>query len=171
MRNNDEFIPDRSKPGIPTTASGVARQDTCGNYDTAGLRENKRRKIAGRRVKRQQELWKGRHTVIRAGTLNIETMIERGRELGDIMERRNVDVLCLQETKWKRSKARNIGGGCKLFYNEADGRGNGIGIVVREELLESVLEVKRMSDRLMVMKLEVKGSILNIHSKLVCSAD
>ena len=34
----------------------------------------------------------------------------------------------------------------------------------REELVESVLEVKRVSDRLMAMKLEVKGSILNIVS-------
>ena len=36
--------------------------------------------------------------------------------------------------------------------------------MVREELAESVLEVKRVSDRLMAMKLEVKGSILNIVS-------
>ena len=28
-----------------------------------------------------------------------------------------------------KSKARNIGGGCKLFYNGADGRKNGIKIV------------------------------------------
>ena len=81
------------------------------------------------------------------------------------MERRNVDILCLQETKWKGSKARNIGGGCKLIYNGADRRKNGIGIVVREELAESVLEVKRVSDRLMAMKLEVKRSILNIVSE------
>ena len=37
-------------------------------------------------------------------------------------------------------------------------------IVVREELVESVLEVKRVSNRLMAMKLEVKGLILNIVS-------
>ena len=35
---------------------------------------------------------------------------------------------------------------------------------MREELVESVLEVKSVSDRLMAMKLEVKGSILNIVS-------
>ena len=80
------------------------------------------------------------------------------------MGRRNVNILCLQKTKWKGSKARKIGGGCKLFYNGADGRKNGIEIVVKEELAESVLEVKRVSDRLMAMKLEVKGSILNIVS-------
>ena len=78
-----------------------------------------------------------------------------------MMERRNVDVLCLQKTKWKRSKARNIGVGCKLFYNGADGRRNGIGIVVSKELVESVLEVKRVSDKLMVIKLKEKESILN----------
>ena len=91
-------------------------------------------------------------------------MTGRKRELAHLMERRNVDILCLQETKWKGSKARNIGGRCKLFYNGADGRRNGIGIVVREELAESVLEVKRVSDRLMAMMLEVKGLILNIVS-------
>ena len=32
---------------------------------------------------------------------------------------------------------------------------------MREELAEGVLEVKRVSDRLMAMQLEVKGSILN----------
>ena len=91
-------------------------------------------------------------------------MTGRGRELADMMEQRNVDILCLQETKWKGSKARNIDGGCKIFYNEADGRKNGIGIVLGEELAESVLEVKRVTDRLMAMKLKVKGSILNIVS-------
>ena len=48
-----------------------------------------------------------------------------------------------------------------MFCNRANGRKNGIGIVVREELVESVLEMKRVSDRLMAMKLEVKGSILH----------
>ena len=36
--------------------------------------------------------------------------------------------------------------------------------MVREELVESVLEVKRVSDRLMAIKLKIKGSILNIVS-------
>ena len=163
MRIVDKSIPDRSRPGLPTTASGVAQQGTCGNYATAKHSENKRRKRGGKRVKRQREVWKGRRLLIRVGTLNIGTMTGR-RELADIMERRNVDILCLQETKWKGSKARNIGGGYKLFYNRADRRKNGIRIVVREELAESVLELKKVSDRLMARKLEVKWSILNIVS-------
>ena len=164
MCNHCQSIPDWSRARLPTTASGVAQQGTCGNYATAKQSENKSRKRGGRQVKKQREAWKGRCSFIRVGTLNIGTMTGRGRELADMMERRNVDILCLQETKWKGSKARNIGGGCKIFYNGADGRKNGIGIVVREELAESVLEVKRVSDRLMAMKMEVNESILNIVS-------
>ena len=50
------------------------------------------------------------------------------------------------------------------FTTELMEEKNGIEIVMREELAESVLEVKRVSNRLMAMKLEVKGSILNIVS-------
>ena len=106
-RNDNELITDRLRPGLPTTASGVARQGTYGHYVTTGLKENKRRKVS----EEAEELRKGRRTVIRVGTLNIETMTERGRELTDIMERRNVDVMYPKETKWKGSKARNIRGG------------------------------------------------------------
>ena len=167
MRNHCKSIPDRSRPGLPTTASGVTQQGTCGNYATAKQSENKSRKRGGRRVKKQREAWKGRCSLIRVGTLNIGTMTGRGRELADMIvvvvvfiyrvqklainqrnentltkksdevkrktiisslmatrspslfhlkiERRNVDILCLQETKWKGSKARNIEGGCKIF--------------------------------------------------------
>ena len=160
--NHYQYIPDRSRPGLPTTASGVAKQGTCGNYATAS--KNKSRKRGERRVKKQLEVWKGKRSLIRVSTLNIGTMTGRGRKLADMKERRNVDILCLQETKWKGNKARKIGGECKLFYNGADRRKNGIGIVVREELAKSFLKVKRVSDRLMAMKLEVKGSILNIVS-------
>ena len=157
MRYNHQSIPDRSRPGLPTTASGVAQQGTCENYAIAKHIENNSRKRGRRQVKRQREVWKGRRSLIRVGTLNIRAMTGRERELADMMKQRNVDILCLQKTKWKGSTSRNIGGGCKIFYSGADGRKNGIGIVVGKELAENVLEVKRVSDKLMDMKLEVKG--------------
>ena len=167
MRNHYQSIPDRSWPGLPMTASGVAQQGTCGNYATAKQSENKRRKREGRRVKKQREAWKGRRSLIRVGTLNIGTMTGRRRKLADMMEQKNVDILCLQKTKWKGSKARNIGGGCKIFYNGVDGRKNEIGTVLREELAESILEVNRVSDRLMAMKLEVNACHPK-YSKRIC---
>ena len=86
MRNYYQSIPDRSRPGLPTTTSGVALQRTCGNYATAKHSENKSRKRGGRRVKKQREVWKERRSLIRVGTLNSGTMTGRGRELADMME-------------------------------------------------------------------------------------
>ena len=44
MRYDDKSIPDRSRPGLPTNASGAARQGTCGNCSTVGLSANKKKK-------------------------------------------------------------------------------------------------------------------------------
>ena len=43
-------------------------------------------------------------------------------------------MLCVQERKWKRSKAREIGAGYKLYYHEEDGTKNGVGIVLSEDM-------------------------------------
>ncbi|KAK3569104.1 hypothetical protein QTP86_022133, partial [Hemibagrus guttatus] len=88
----------------------------------------------------------------------------KGRELADVMERRNVDILCVQETRWKGSKARSIGAGFKLFYYGVDSKRNGVGVVLKEEFVRNVLEVKRVSDRVMSLKLEIEGVILNVVS-------
>ncbi|KAK3517298.1 hypothetical protein QTP70_002943 [Hemibagrus guttatus] len=58
-----------------------------------------------------------------------------------MMERRKVDILCVQETRWKGSKARSIGAGFKLFYYGVDSKRNGVGVVLKEEFVRNVLEV------------------------------
>ncbi|KAK3517370.1 hypothetical protein QTP70_004692 [Hemibagrus guttatus] len=91
----------------------------------------------------------------------------KGRELADMMERRKVDILCVQETRWKGSKARSIGAGFKLFYYGVDSKRNGVGVVLKEEFVRHVLEVKRVSDRVMSLKLEIEGVMLNVVSGYV----
>lgn len=91
-------------------------------------------------------------------------MTGKGRELAGVMERRKVDILCVQETRWKGSKARSIGAGFKLFYYGVDSKRNGVGVVLKEEFVRNVLEVKRVSDRVMSMKLEIEGLMLNVVS-------
>ncbi|KAK3570879.1 hypothetical protein QTP86_029383 [Hemibagrus guttatus] len=80
------------------------------------------------------------------------------------MERRKVGILCVQETRWKGSKARSIGAGFKLFYYGVDSKRNGVGVVLKEEFVRNVLEVKRVSDRVMSLKLEIEGVMLNVVS-------
>ncbi|KAK3517427.1 hypothetical protein QTP70_010672 [Hemibagrus guttatus] len=91
-------------------------------------------------------------------------MTGKGRELADMMERRKVDILCVQETRWKGSKARSIGAGFKLFYYGVDSKRNGVGVVLKEEFVRNVLEVKRVSDMVMSLKLEIEGVMLNVVS-------
>ncbi|KAK3506625.1 hypothetical protein QTP70_011141 [Hemibagrus guttatus] len=154
------FIPDRSKPGLTTTTIGaVDLQGAGGNWATVG-----RRSRGGRRVHRQREKRKGKSVGLRIGTLNVGTMTGKGRELADVMERRKVDILCVQETRWKGSKARSIGAGFKLFYYGVDSKRNGVGVVLKEEFVRNVLEVKRVSDRVMSLKLEIEGVMLNVVS-------
>ncbi|KAI5627382.1 hypothetical protein C0J50_13074 [Silurus asotus] len=68
------------------------------------------------------------------------------------------------ETKWKGSKARNIGGGFKLFYHGVDGKRNGVGVILMEEYSKSVAEVKRVFDRVINVKLEVEEVMINVIS-------
>ena len=68
---------------------------------------------------------------LKVSTLNVGTMTGKSRELADVMERRKVNALCVQETLWKREKARCIGEGRKLWYNGSDNKRNGAGIVLR----------------------------------------
>ncbi|KAK3573865.1 hypothetical protein QTP86_032864 [Hemibagrus guttatus] len=134
-------------------------QGAGGNWATVG-----RRSRGGRRVRRQREKRKGKSVGLRIGTLNVGTMTGKGRELADVMERRKVDILCVQETRWKGSKARSIGAGFKLFYYGVDSKRNGVGVVLKEEFVRNVLEVKRVSDRVMSLKLEIEGVMLNVVS-------
>jgi exonuclease III len=128
------------------------------------VEKKKKRRRGGRQAKRKEEKRRGRRVNLVVGSLNVGTMTGKGRELADLMERRKVDVLCVQETKWRGSKAKKIGGGYKLFYHGKDGRRNGIGVIVKEEYINCVLEVKRVSDRVMCVKIEKEDSILNIIS-------
>ncbi|KAI5098241.1 hypothetical protein C0J45_11968 [Silurus meridionalis] len=68
------------------------------------------------------------------------------------------------ETRWKGNKTRNIGGGFKLFYYGVNGKRNSVGLILKEEYSKSVVEVKRISDRVMNVKLEVEEVMINVIS-------
>ena len=117
------------------------------------------KKRAQRRCRRRREGGKG----MRVGTLNVGTMTGKGREIADLMERRRVSVLCVQETRWKGDKARELGDGYKLLYSGANKEGrNGVGIVLSKSLKDNIVSVKRVSDRIMVIKLCMEGEMVNI---------
>ncbi|VDL76690.1 unnamed protein product [Nippostrongylus brasiliensis] len=94
--------------------------------------------------------------LVRIGTLNVGTLSGKSREVADLMKRRNIQILCLQETHWKGEKAKEIGEGIKLFYKGDDGRKNGVGIAISESITDSVSAVQRMGDRIMPVRIDTK---------------
>eukprot|EP00064_Thunnus_orientalis_P019496 superscaffoldBa00004900_g19616 len=57
-------------------------------------------------------------------------------------------------------KEEEEGGGRSQGSGEEEGR-NGVGVILKEEYVKSVLEVKRVSHRVMSMKLEIEGVMMN----------
>ncbi|XP_037787623.1 craniofacial development protein 2-like [Penaeus monodon] len=80
-------------------------------------------------------------------TLNAGTMTGRGNEVVDVMERKKIDVLCVQETRWRGQKAKELGNGYKLYYMGEDNRRNGVSVVLSPEMKEGIVQVNRESDR------------------------
>ncbi|XP_039301290.1 craniofacial development protein 2-like [Nilaparvata lugens] len=88
---------------------------------------------------------------MRISTWNVGSMTGRSTELGKVLQHRRINICCVQETKWKGSKSRNIGCGYKLIYHGTRAH-NGVGIVMDRDLQERIVEVKRVSERLMSIK-------------------
>ena len=101
----------------------------------------------------------------RIGTWNIGSMTGRGLEIVQMMNRRRMDILCVQEIKWSGEKARMLEMGYKLYYKGDTNKRNGVGIIVSEHLVQNVIETKRISDRLISVKLAMSDKrIMNIIS-------
>ncbi|XP_059052325.1 uncharacterized protein LOC131846924 [Achroia grisella] len=82
------------------------------------------------RVQHKKQVQKIREVCMRYGSWNVGSMTGRGRELAEVLKRRRIKVACIQETKWKGAKAKEIGEGYKFYYVGSDGKRNGVGIVL-----------------------------------------
>ena len=91
-------------------------------------------------------------------------MTGRGREIADVMNRRKIDILCVQETRWAGKSARDLGGDCNIFFSGSPAKRNGVGVIVRGEYKDKVLVVKRYNDRLMTVKFVMKSKLMSVIS-------
>ena len=73
---------------------------------------------------------------------------ERGDEVVEMMKRRKMEVLCVQETKLKGERARKMAEGYKMLHAGGDGRSNGVDIIVNVEIIKDVVRVKRWKGRI-----------------------
>ncbi|KAL3355926.1 hypothetical protein AABB24_016872, partial [Solanum stoloniferum] len=104
----------------------------------------------------------GSHNV-RVGSWNIGSLTGKSIELVKILKKRKINIACVQETRWVGAKAREVDG-FKLWYSGGSRDRNGVGILVDGDLREQVVEVRRISDRLMTIKLVIGGCTLSVIS-------
>ena len=114
------------------------------------------------------------NALFRVGSLNVGTLRGRTGEVVETLNRRKIDVCCVQEVRWRGASARTITGKSsqyKLFWVGKDTGHGGVGILVSTKWVVKINEVNRVNDRLMMIKLLVDKRIVAIvphmhHSKV-----
>jgi hypothetical protein len=105
---------------------------------------------------------------VRVATVNVGTMVGRSREVVEMLTRRRVDICCVQEVQYK-------GEGCKVFGDDTERykfwwsgekkeKRGGVGILLRGDLEKDVVEVQRMSSRIMSIKMILGGKVCHVVS-------
>ena len=72
-----------------------------------------------------------------------------------MLERRSVDVCCVQEVRWRGASVRIVEGRrarYKLFWIGNSTGYWGVGIFIAEKWVDKVIDVKRVNDRIIVVK-------------------
>jgi exonuclease III len=78
------------------------------------------------------------------GTWNVRSLTGKLREVVDIMIKRCVNIICVQETKMKGQKAKEVEDtSFKLWYTDTMTTKNGVGIVLDKSLKDGVVDIKR----------------------------
>ena len=81
------------------------------------------------------------------------------------LRKRKVDVRCLQEVRWRGEGASFFGvkgRRYKLWKCGNDDKTGGVGILVKEELCENVVEVRRRCDRVTAIGLVFGEEVMRV---------
>ena len=85
--------------------------------------------------------------LLRMASINVGTLRGRAGEVVEMLERRSVDVCCVQEVRWRGASVRFVEGRrarYKLFWiGNSTGYG-GVGIFIAEKWIDKVIDVKRV---------------------------
>ncbi|XP_042509234.1 uncharacterized protein LOC122084879 [Macadamia integrifolia] len=97
----------------------------------------------------------------RFASWNIGLLTDKSMELIDVIRKIMVNVACIQETRWKGSKAKGLDDFKLWCLGNECGRG-GVEIVVDKDLKNDIVDVKRLGDRILAIKLVLGDEIFNI---------
>lgn len=110
-----------------------------------------------------------RNDCLRVGSLNVGSLNSRSYEVVDMMKRRRIDVLCVQETNWVGQESRRIDG-YQIVYVGLNNQRNGVAIFIAPKYTGIIVEVIRpevqhaLYDRIIGLILDVDGKSFGIVS-------
>ena len=107
------------KPGSTTAITNICVPRGVGGHTTWANKKRREGRQSRARKEKHVNRKEAKRVELKVGTLNVGTMMGMSRELADVMERRKVDALCVQETRWKGEKASMDRGGLQavvLWY-------------------------------------------------------
>ena len=76
-------------------------------------------------------------------------------EVVDVMIRRKINIMCLQKMRWVGKKEKTLSKtGYKIWCTGNDRAKNGVGIIMDKSLVDEVMDVKRIGDMIIMVKVE-----------------
>jgi exonuclease III len=100
-------------------------------------------------------------------TVNVGTLRGRASEVVETISRRNIDICCLQEVRWRGAGTRLITGKdtqYKLFWVGNKEGSSGVGVLLAEKWIDKVIHLNRVNDRLMLIKILIGKQVLTVVS-------
>ena len=101
---------------------------------------------------------------------NIGTMRGRSNEIVEIITRRNIDLCCVQEVRWRGASTGLITGKdskYKFFWVGNDHGTSEVGVLLAEKWIDKVYDIKQVLDRIIQIKLLVEDVVSTVLSVYV----
>ena len=102
---------------------------------------------------------------VKAATWNVSSMVGRSGEVVDALHRRKIDFCCAQEMRWKGESTTMhgaIGRRYKFFWQCCNKGTAGVGVFIAERWIDSVVDVVRVNEQIMYVKMVIGNQIVNI---------
>src|SRR2546425_11402713 len=102
---------------------------------------------------------------LRVGAWNVGTMSGRNGDVANMAGRRCLDFCCLQETRWRGASNKwpgEEGKSYKFFWTGGSDGLAGVGVLVVKKLVKNAIEVRKLSERVMLKRVAIGTNILNV---------
>ena len=100
-------------------------------------------------------------------SLNVGTMRGRANEVVETLGRRNTDICCIQESRWKGCSVRLIKAKdftYKFIWSGDSSGFQGVGILIEKKWIDKIISVVRVDHRIIHIRILIGKLIINIFS-------